>query len=111
VIAQVSNLIESAVAKARAKHPGAVLRTEFLVERHISPTELALAIHVPFTQISGILAGWRAITGDMAMRLANYLGTSAEYWTSLQGSYDRALISQASKKRALRKPKLPARRR
>jgi|SRR6516164_4641175 addiction module HigA family antidote len=99
------------MGKAPGKHPGAVLRMEFLEERRISPAELAASIDVPGTQIAGILSGRRSITGDMAMRLATYLGTTAEFWTSLQGSYDRALVSEASRKRALRKPKLPARRR
>ena len=88
-----------------------ILRTDFLEDRQLSVEDLAAAIDVPATQIAGILSGRRAVTGDMAMRLAGYFGTSAEFWTTLQGSYDRALVSQASKKRALRKPKLPARRR
>jgi addiction module HigA family antidote len=92
-------------------HPGVILRTEFLEERHLSIDDLAAAIDVPATQIVGIVSGRRPVTGDMAMRLADYLGTSAEFWTTLQGSYDRALVSQASKKRAFRRPKLPARRR
>jgi addiction module HigA family antidote len=88
-----------------------ILRTEFLEDRHLSVDDLSTAIDVPATQIAGILSGGRAVTGDMAMRLADYFGTSAEFWTTLQGSYDRALLSQASQKRALRKPRLPARRR
>jgi len=93
------------------RHPGVILRTDFLEERHLSADDLAGAIDVPANQIAGILSGGRAVTGDMAMRLASYFGTSAEFWTTMQGSYDRALVSQASKKRGLRKPKLPARRR
>jgi addiction module HigA family antidote len=93
------------------RHPGAILRAEFLEDRHLSVDDLASAIDVPSTQIVGIVSGRRAVTGDMAMRLADYFGTSAEFWTTLQGSYDRALVSEASKKRAFREPKLPARRR
>jgi addiction module HigA family antidote len=97
--------------QAPGTHPGAVLRTDFLEARNISLTDLAVSIGVPDTQIGGILAGRRSISGDIAMRLATYFGTTPEFWTNLQGSYDQALVSAASEKWASRKPKLPARRR
>ena len=35
-----------------------------------------------------ILNGRRAITGDTALRLAHFFGTSAEFWLNLQSLYD-----------------------
>jgi hypothetical protein len=32
--------------------------------------------------------GRRAITGDTALRLAHFFGTSAEFWLNLQGLYE-----------------------
>jgi antitoxin HigA-1 len=34
------------------------------------------------------LNGQRAITGDTALRLGHFFGTSAEFWLNLQGLYD-----------------------
>jgi antitoxin HigA-1 len=35
-----------------------------------------------------IYAKRRAITGETALRLAYYFGTSAEYWLNMQARYD-----------------------
>jgi antitoxin HigA-1 len=35
-----------------------------------------------------IVNGRRSITGDTAMRLAHYFGTSAQMWMILQTAYD-----------------------
>jgi plasmid maintenance system antidote protein VapI len=34
------------------------------------------------------LNGHRAITGDTALRLAHFFGTSAEFWLNLQSLYE-----------------------
>jgi hypothetical protein len=38
--------------------------------------------------VTGILNGQRAITGDTALRLAHFFGTSAEFWVNLQSLHD-----------------------
>jgi addiction module HigA family antidote len=43
---------------------------------------------VPPNRITGILNGQRAITGDTALRLAHFFGTSAEFWLNLQSLYE-----------------------
>lgn len=68
--------------------PGEILLEEFLNPLGISQNRLASDIDVPVSRIAGIVKGTRAITADTALRLAEYLGTSAEMWMSLQASYD-----------------------
>lgn len=92
-------------------HPGQILRTEFLDRLNISPDDLASSIGVPATHVRAILSGRRAISADTASRLATRLDTTPEFWVSRQINYDLALLSQASHKRAPRRPKLPRRRR
>ena len=46
------------------------------------------AIGVPAGRISQIVNGKRAITADIAMRLACYFGTSPDVWLHLQTRYD-----------------------
>ncbi|MEW6234210.1 MAG: HigA family addiction module antitoxin [Candidatus Omnitrophota bacterium] len=71
-------------------HPGEILKDE-LEARNMSMNRLAKELNVPAGRISQIMSGKRAITPDTAIRLANYLGTSAEVWMNLQTQYDLAL--------------------
>jgi addiction module HigA family antidote len=48
--------------------------------------ELARQLDVPTNRITAILNGRRGITGDTALRLAHFVGTSAEFWLNLQGT-------------------------
>jgi addiction module HigA family antidote len=70
-----------------AIHPGEHLAEE-LNELGMSAAELARKLGVPTNRITGVLNGQRAITGDTALRLAHFLGTSAEFWLNLQSLYD-----------------------
>jgi addiction module HigA family antidote len=54
----------------------------------MSAAELARQIDVPRNRVTLILHGRRAITGDTALRLAHFFGTSAELWLTLQGLHD-----------------------
>ncbi len=69
-------------------HPGEILREEFLKPLGISMNKLAGLLHVPANRITQIVDGRRAITGETALRLARYFGTSAEFWLGMQKEYD-----------------------
>jgi len=68
-------------------HPGEHLREE-LQELGMSAAELARRLRVPTNRITAILNGRRAITGDTALRLAHFFGTTAEFWLNLQSLYE-----------------------
>lgn len=68
-------------------HPGEVL-AEDLEALHMSAARLARQLQVPTNRITEILNGQRAITGDTALRLAHFFGTSAQFWLNLQTLYD-----------------------
>ena len=70
-----------------AIHPGEHLAEE-LKALGMSAAELARKLEVPTNRITGILNGQRAITGDTALRLAHFFGTSAEFWLNLQSLYE-----------------------
>ena len=70
-----------------AIHPGEHLAEE-LKELGMSAAALARQLDVPTNRITGILNGQRAITGDTALRLAHFFGTSAEFWLNLQSIYE-----------------------
>jgi addiction module HigA family antidote len=68
-------------------HPGEILK-ETLHDLGISMNRLSRELHVPANRISSIVAGQRAVTGETALRLARYFGTTPEYWLNLQARYD-----------------------
>src|ERR1041385_8262895 len=70
-----------------AIHPGEHL-VEELEALGMSATELARQLNVPTNRITGILNGQRSITGDTALRLGHFFGTSAEFWLNLQSIYE-----------------------
>jgi addiction module HigA family antidote len=54
----------------------------------MSAAELARQLKVPTNRITEIINGERAITGDTALRLGHFFGTSAEFWLNLQSLYE-----------------------
>ena len=76
-----------------AIHPGEHLGEE-LKELDMSAAELARKINVPTNRVTQILNGTRAITGDTALRLAHFFGTSAEFWLNLQSLYELRLAQK-----------------
>jgi len=70
-----------------AIHPGEHLAEE-LEALDMSAAELARKLDVPTNRVTQILNGTRSITGDTALRLAHFFGTSAQFWLNLQSLYD-----------------------
>jgi addiction module HigA family antidote len=80
-----------------AIHPGEHLAEE-LKALDMSAAELARKLNVPTNRITQILNGQRSITGDTALRLAHFFGTSPEFWLNLQSIYELRLAKQKSGK-------------
>src|SRR6266436_2222693 len=78
-------------------HPGEHLAEELAALR-MSAAALARQIKVPTNRITEILNGQRAITGDTALRLAHFFGTSAQFWLNLQTFYELRLAQQKAGK-------------
>lgn len=80
-----------------AIHPGEHLAEE-LKALGMSAAELARQVKVPTNRVTEILNGQRAITGDTALRLGHFFGTSPEFWLNLQGLYELRLAEQRAGK-------------
>jgi len=78
-------------------HPGEHLAEE-LGALDMSAAELARQIDVQTNRVTQILNGTRAITGDTALRLAHFFGTSAQFWLNLQSLYDLRLAQEKAGK-------------
>jgi antitoxin HigA-1 len=68
-------------------HPGEQLREEFMNPLGLSAYRLAKDIDVPVSRVQDLLKERRSITGDTALRLARYFGTTPEFWLNLQRDY------------------------
>ena len=88
-------------------HPGETLR-EDLDALGMSASELARHIEVPANRITEILNGRRSITGDTALRLGRFFGTSGEFWLNLQKLYELRLAGWKNGRAIARLPTLDA---
>lgn len=93
-----------------AIHPGEVLADD-LKALEMSAAELSRQIKVPTNRITGILKGQRAVTGDTALRLGHFFGTSAEFWLNLQKLYELRLAETRTGTEVKSLPRLPVARR
>jgi antitoxin HigA-1 len=91
-----------------AIHPGEHLAEE-LEALDMSAAELARKIDVPTNRVTQILSGRRSITGNTALRLAHFFGTSAQFWLNLQSLSDLRLAQQKIGKAIKDLPKLKRR--
>ena len=78
-------------------HPGEHLAEE-LKALEMSAAALARRLKVPTNRITEILNGRRSITGDTALRLAHFFGTSGEFWLNLQKLYELRLAEKKAGK-------------
>lgn len=91
--------------------PGDVLQRTVLDHMNITQDKLARALGVSRHTVNLLLNGRRAVTPEMALRLARVLGTSAEMWLNLQLRLDLyeaelEIGDELSELICIRKPKL-----
>jgi antitoxin HigA-1 len=78
-------------------HPGEHLAEE-LDALDMSAAALARKLRVSTNRVTQILNGTRSITGDTALRLAHFFGTSPQFWLNLQSLYELRIAQQKSGK-------------
>lgn len=74
--------------KRRPTHPGEMLRDDFLPEFELTVSSLADAVGVSRQSINELLRGRRAVSPEMALRLARLFGNSPEFWLNAQRAVD-----------------------
>jgi addiction module HigA family antidote len=93
--------------------PGQVLREHMLDGTRITQESLAAAMGVSRLSVNQIMNGRRAVTAEMALRLARVTSTSPDFWLNLQRDVDmyeaeRKLGSVIDRLPILRPPKSKA---
>ncbi len=77
-----------AVETLKPVHPGEVLEEEFLKPFGLSKDALAVGTLIQIGVIKKIASRKESVTADVALRLARFFGTSAQFWLGLQSDYD-----------------------
>lgn len=83
-------------------HPGEVLREEFMKPLGLSASDMAKGLGVAPSTVSLLVRGRRSVSPELALRLARYVGTTAEFWVGLQGQYDLDVASDQAEGRIAR---------
>ena len=74
--------------KRRPIHPGETLLHDVIKPLGLTQTEFAARLGISYPRLNEIIHGKRGITPDTALRLSALLGTSPEFWLSLQQAVD-----------------------
>ena len=69
-------------------HPGEMLREDFLPDNNLSVAELAESLGVSRQSVNELLRERRAVSPEMALRLARLFGNSPEFWLNAQRALD-----------------------
>ncbi|WP_202419884.1 HigA family addiction module antitoxin [Pseudoduganella guangdongensis] len=69
-------------------HPGKVIRDGVFAESGMTVIEFARRLGISRVALSRVLHGHAAVSPEMAIRLSDALGGSAESWLHLQAAYD-----------------------
>ena len=74
--------------KRQPTHPGEMLREDFLPDYGLSVAGLAQAIGVSRQSVNELLRGRRAVSPEMALRLARLFSNTPEFWLNAQRAVD-----------------------
>ena len=96
-------------SKRRPTHPGAILREDVLPALKMTQTELAQLIGVSRLSISELLHEKRALSPEMAVRIATLLRTTPESWLRMQEAVNLWEVRRDASKLASIKPLSKAR--
>ncbi len=77
-------------------HPGTVVLHDCIEPLGLRITDAAAALHVTRTMLSELVNGKRRISPEMAVRLEQVFGGSAESWLLQQLQYDLAQMKPRS---------------
>ena len=82
----------------RPTHPGEMLREDFIPDYGLTVSGLAAAIGVSRQSVNELLRERRAVSPDMALRLARLFGNTPEFWLNAQRAVDLWDTAEAIKK-------------
>jgi len=91
------SILNTTGMKRRPTHPGEMLREDFLPDYRLSVSDLAKAVGVSRQSINELIRERRAVSPEMALRLACLFGNSPEFWLNAQRAVDLWVTAKAIK--------------
>ncbi len=82
------NSADSIKRSVRPTHPGEMLREDFMPDYGLSVATLARALGVSRQTVNELLRERRALSPEMALRLARLFGNSPDFWLNAQRAVD-----------------------
>jgi antitoxin HigA-1 len=69
-------------------HPGEILREVFIKERNLTITEVARGLDMARGNLSAVVNEHAGISPELAVKLSEAFGNTAEFWINLQKNYE-----------------------
>ena len=88
--------------KVRPTHPGEMIREDFLPDYGLTVSSFAKALGVSRQTVNELLRERRAVSPEMALRLARLFGNTPEFWLNAQRTVDLWETSRIIKKKIKR---------
>jgi len=85
--------------KVRPTHPGEMIREDFLPDYGLTVSSFAKALGVSRQTVNELLRERRAVSPEMALRLARLFGNTPEFWLDAQRAVDLWDAAKVAKKK------------
>lgn len=69
-------------------HPGEILREMFIKEHNLTVTEVAKGLGIARANLSAIVNERAGISPELAVKLSEAFGNTAQFWINLQKNYE-----------------------
>jgi addiction module HigA family antidote len=69
-------------------HPGEILKEMFIVERNLTITQVARGLNMARANLSAVINGHLGISPELAVKLSEAFGNTAQFWINLQNNYE-----------------------
>jgi len=93
------NIQNTGQRSVRPTHPGEMLREDFLPDYGLTVSGFAKLLGVSRQTVNELVRERRAISPEMALRLARLFGNAPEFWLNAQRAIDLWDTARASKKK------------
>jgi addiction module HigA family antidote len=68
--------------------PGEILKEMFINERNLTITEVAKGLNMARANLSSVINGHLGISPELAVKLSEAFGNTAQFWVNLQNNYE-----------------------
>lgn len=69
-------------------HPGEILREDYIKEHGLTVTEVAKGLKIARPNLSNVVNERAGISPELAVKLSEAFGNTAQFWLNLQRNYD-----------------------